>query len=477
MADLSTTAASNYPTGSDSPTSGDDYLRSIQAIIRSTNAKGADIASATTTNIGAATGEFVDVTGTTTITGLGTIAAGIVRTVRFTGALTLTHNATSLILPGSANITTANGDVAQFRSLGSGNWKCVGYIKSDGTAVAIADNSITTAKLAFDTGALGFRNKIIGGDFTTNPWQRGTSFTAPANNAYTADRFKVEYDGTVVFNVLKAADSPTATQAGLYTQHSLHIDITTADAAMAATEFGIVIHNIEGLNTASFGFGQTGTRYITLSFWHKHTKTGIYCVAFRNSAIDRSYIVEYTQAVSDVWEKATITIPVDTTGTWLYDSGKGLSISFTLASGSNYQTTANTWTSGNFLATANQVNALDNVANDFKIALVQLEAGSIATPFETHSFGTEFALCKRYYQVIAAKLAGYTSAGTSNAYRMVYSVQMRATPTATVSGQVNTNTTEATISVDSSNTCLHSSIGASTGGFISEAVAFLSAEL
>lgn len=148
MADLSTTAASNYPTGSDSPTSGDDYFRSIQAIIRSTNAKGADIASATTTDIGAATGEFVDVTGTTTITGLGTIAAGIVRTIRFTGALTLTHNATSLILPGSANITTANGDVAQFRSLGSGNWKCVGYIKADGTAVVISDNSITAAKLS-----------------------------------------------------------------------------------------------------------------------------------------------------------------------------------------------------------------------------------------------------------------------------------------------------------------------------------------
>lgn len=132
MADLSTTAASNYPTGSDSPTSGDDYFRSIQAIIRSTNAKGADIASATTTDIGAATGEFVDVTGTTTITGLGTIAAGIVRTVRFTGALTLTHNATSLILPGSANITTTNGDAAQFRSLGSGNWKCINYMPQAG---------------------------------------------------------------------------------------------------------------------------------------------------------------------------------------------------------------------------------------------------------------------------------------------------------------------------------------------------------
>lgn len=93
-------------------------------------AKGADIASATTTDIGAATGNYVNVTGTTTITGLGTVQAGTERTVTFTGALTLTHNGTSLILPGAANILTAAGDVAIFRSLGSGNWKCITYTRT-----------------------------------------------------------------------------------------------------------------------------------------------------------------------------------------------------------------------------------------------------------------------------------------------------------------------------------------------------------
>lgn len=89
--------------------------------------KGADIASAATTDIGAATGNYVDITGTTTITALGTIQAGTRRIVRFTGALTLTHNATSLILPTGANITTTAGDTAEFVSLGSGNWRCVQY--------------------------------------------------------------------------------------------------------------------------------------------------------------------------------------------------------------------------------------------------------------------------------------------------------------------------------------------------------------
>jgi hypothetical protein len=94
--------------------------------------KGADIASATTTDIGAATGNYVVITGTTTITGLGTATAGITRTVRFAGALTLTHNGTSLILPGAANIITAAGDVAEFVSEGSGNWRCLVYTR--GTA-------------------------------------------------------------------------------------------------------------------------------------------------------------------------------------------------------------------------------------------------------------------------------------------------------------------------------------------------------
>jgi hypothetical protein len=86
-----------------------------------------DVASATTTDIGAVASDKVRITGTTTITGLGTVTSGTRRTVRFAAALKLTHNATSLILPGSANITTAANDTADFVSLGSGNWFCISY--------------------------------------------------------------------------------------------------------------------------------------------------------------------------------------------------------------------------------------------------------------------------------------------------------------------------------------------------------------
>ena len=114
------------------------------------------IASAATTNIGAAASNSVRITGTTTITSLGTIAAGASRTVTFTGALTLTHNATSLILPGGANITTAAGDVAEFESLGSGNWRCTSYQKANGQAVSVSPLPNTITKTVTNPGGLPF---------------------------------------------------------------------------------------------------------------------------------------------------------------------------------------------------------------------------------------------------------------------------------------------------------------------------------
>lgn len=108
------------------------------------SANAVSVASAATTDIGAAASNNVTVTGTTTITALGTIAAGATRQVTFSGALILTHNATSLILPGAANITTAAGDVAQFVSLGAGNWKCANYAKASGQAVVASAAGVTT---------------------------------------------------------------------------------------------------------------------------------------------------------------------------------------------------------------------------------------------------------------------------------------------------------------------------------------------
>lgn len=101
-------------------------------------AKSTDIVSATTTDLSTSTGNLIHITGTTTITSFGTLQAGSKRTLVFDGALTLTYNATSLILPGAANITTSAGDTAIFISEGSGNWRCVSYITASDTYINFA---------------------------------------------------------------------------------------------------------------------------------------------------------------------------------------------------------------------------------------------------------------------------------------------------------------------------------------------------
>jgi len=146
MADLSAVAENNSPAGSD-PVGNtlDDFLRAHAAIIRSTNALAASsIGSAPTTNIGAASAESVQITGTTTITSFGTAPAGIRRECRFSDSLTITHSS-NIQLPNAEDITTQAGDVITFRSLGSGQWIMTGISRANATLtnVALLDSANT----------------------------------------------------------------------------------------------------------------------------------------------------------------------------------------------------------------------------------------------------------------------------------------------------------------------------------------------
>ena len=142
----SSTSSSNLPANSAAvgPNTLADNQRVIQAVVRAAVAGDGTIASATTTDLSTVNDGDITVSGTTTITGFGTLTAGIKKILTFSGALTLTHNATSLILPGAANITTAAGDVAIMRSLGSGNWKCVAFQPAAGNAKVGANADITS---------------------------------------------------------------------------------------------------------------------------------------------------------------------------------------------------------------------------------------------------------------------------------------------------------------------------------------------
>jgi hypothetical protein len=316
--------------------------------------------------------------------------------IKNAGIYVYDHTAT---IPGRIRLATASN--ASYTGLkASASSSAVDFVLPP--ADGLAGQQIVTdasANLSFGGALNTAKNMIIGGDFGTNPWQRGTSFTAPAQGTYTADRFTLLNVGTsAVVNVLQSADAPTASQAGVYTSSCLTYDITTADGSIAAGDLYALWYKFEGYDVAKCGFGQSGTRYVTLSFWHKHTVTGTWSGSLWNSAQNRCYPFEYTQDVTDTWEKATITVAVDTSGTWLYTTGIGLQLSLCVACGSTYAGTANAWVgTSNIFGTTNQVNGLSSTANFAKFALMQLEFGNVANSFQIENEQQVLAKCQRYY--------------------------------------------------------------------------------
>jgi hypothetical protein len=125
----------------------DDSFRDMAAQIAvqlgKLNYKGSDMPSAATVDLSTASGWYCDITGSTTITAFGTVPAGVLFILRFAGALTLTHNASTLILPGGVNIAAAVGDVAWMVSLGSGAWRCISYVTASVTWQRATDGTMS----------------------------------------------------------------------------------------------------------------------------------------------------------------------------------------------------------------------------------------------------------------------------------------------------------------------------------------------
>ena len=291
-----------------------------------------------------------------------------------------------------------------------------------------------TPQEQFNLISAGRRNIIINGDMRVA--QRGTSFTSPASGALTVDRWVSGiHTGTGAGNVTQESDAPTAAQSGTVFTHSLKLQVTTANTSIQSTDRKYFIYKLEGQDVAQAGSGQAGTRYMTLSFWHKHTKTGIHSVAINNAARDRSYPMEYTQTTTNTWEKAELTFPVDTTGTWVTDNTVGMWLFFGAAFGSNYAGTANQWGAGQKYGTTNQVNNYDSTSNSMQFTGVQLELGSVATEFDHRSYTEELALCQRYFYLKGSGTGFGSAQSGSGAYTRMYAlperhpVEMRAAPT------------------------------------------------
>ncbi len=251
-------------------------------------------------------------------------------------------------------------------------------------------------------------NPVINGNLEI--WQRGTSFPAIASGTYSADRFRFNNLTSGIVTINRSTNVPTVAQAGVLFNYSLEVDVTTADASIAAGDLATIQHSIEGYNWRHFA-----QRPVVLSFWVSSSKTGVHSVSLSNSGLDRGFVGEYTILAADTWEYKTITIPSSpSTGTWGYQQTTGVAINFILAGGSTFQLSPGSWQTigfGNYPVSASQVNVLDNTANFFRVTGIKLELGTVATPIQFASFEQEIGRCYRYYQ----KSFGYAVAPVDSA--------------------------------------------------------------
>lgn len=241
------------------------------------------------------------------------------------------------------------------------------------------------------------QNYILGGDFDTNPFQRGTTFAAVADGTITADRwaFAGSHVAGSAVTVSQELDAPTITDCGIFTQHCLALSVTTPLTPVNVNSLCGLVTPIEGTQ-----FRPIAQQNITLSFWHKHDIAGVYSVFATNEGHDQWYVGTYTQTTPTTWEKAIVTLLASPSGgTWNYGLNVGLSVGFVAAAGANFYSTAGAWASGGpFYCTAAQPNILATAGNNFKIALVQLELGNTSSPFIYENHIDTLAQCQRYYE-------------------------------------------------------------------------------
>jgi hypothetical protein len=298
-----------------------------------------------------------------------------------------------------------------------------GVTFNDGTAVGTA-------------ASLGVRNKIINGAMEIDQRNAGASVTV--NNTvggYGLDRWYYENNsGSGVFTVQRVADAPSGFL------NSLKITTTTADATLNATDRALIAQKIEGYNTIDLAFGSASAKTITISFWCKSSLTGTFGGVVCNNAGNRSYPFTYSVSSASTWEYKTITVTGDTTGTWLTDNSAGVIVIWGLGVGSTYSGTAGSWAASQYLSATGGVNVIGTNSATWQITGVQLEVGSVATPFERRLYNQELAMCQRYYYkyTVSGNRFGYPI-NTVDSYRRIvvfYKTSMRGTPTCTVTASV-----------------------------------------
>jgi hypothetical protein len=306
----------------------------------------------------------------------------------------------------------------------------------------------TSGTMATTSQLTGFRNRMINGDMRIA--QRGTSFSGINNTQayYAADRFRFSASNpNSIWTLSQEVDSP----AGSGFVNSTKI-LCTNGASYTANQEAYFEQLIEGYNIADCDFGTGSAKQMTLSFWVKSSDAGNYGIWMLQSDDIRAAVGTYSILAANTWEFKTIVIPADTVGVLNKTNGNALRVRWYIEGGSALRGTVNAnWHNSNLAPRLpSDQPSIGTVTNRYlQYTGVQLEMGSVATPFEFRPFGTEMLLCQRYYETDippgfkAGSVIGSvsntvaTNLSTINSTWQYYHVKLvdkRVTPTVTIYG-------------------------------------------
>jgi len=273
-------------------------------------------------------------------------------------------------------------------------------------SIAISGSSITfpdQTQMSTATGG-SFRNRIINGDMRIDQRNAGASVN-PANADVTLDRWGSNmFPNASKYTVVQSTTAPVGFNRSLLVTSS-------SSYSVSATDIYTQFQWIEGFNTADLGWGTVNAKTVTVSFWVRSSLTGTFGGVLSNSDQTRTYPFTYTINSVGIFEKKTITIAGDTSGTWLTTNGRGIAVVFGLGVGTTLSGTAGAWAAGYYSATG-AVSVVGTSGATWYVTGVQLEQSSTATDFERRPIGTELALCQRYFQKSYNQL---TALGTDTA--------------------------------------------------------------
>ena len=302
-----------------------------------------------------------------------------------------------------ASTTSSTADLDYAKTLNDTGVTSTEFDKLDGLTATTDELNLVDGSV---TGPLSNRNFVYNGDFKI--WQRSdsTSSVNIGNGAFQADRWKAIHDVSPEgVEFARSTDVPT----GYGFANSLKITCDATDTNISAGHAVSLVQEFESQDLIPWCYGTANAKNLMLSFWVKTNLTGSHSIGLIKHDNTRYGIpINYTVSSANTWEKKEILISPTAGSTSLItssagaidnDNGHGASLIWNLASGSNYQSTNNTWTTSidkRIMGTSSDQNFVGSTSNNFYITGVQLELGSVATPFEHRNFADELRRCQRY---------------------------------------------------------------------------------